>query len=606
MEVETFICYVAIPATAVACGVVSSASAAVSVCYGASAIVLVAFVRLALQQWIRFDNEPPLYGGFLPYVGRALEFGSNHRELLQQLAERSGKSAPAFTTFIAGQRMTFVKNPLHFSSVLKEGRRRLQFRPVATKIMQQAFDCTTADMNGKAYEGWQKLSPKQWAMLRGKPLLELMSRTQEELVDALCLQNAATDGGEWRDTDDMYGVVVDLVFRATIRSFFGSLFDDDHVKSKEVIDRFMGTGSTESADSSGMKVAKEAFRTFDEAFPLLASGVPGKYLGNVAPAMSHLFSRFAGADTSALDKFNVSNIVRIRQEFLHAHFDHHSQGSFQLGFVWATMANTVPTAFWSLYFCTRDREAYRQCREEADRVMGPWLDRRESDIKAGKSPQNDPSSIANILSKMPRLDSIVSEALRMCIASITLREAMEDFELKLGDQSVKVRRGDHVVLAPTMTHFDSDIYPAPDTFKWDRFLVDESEGKEDERNGAPKENDGAVSLSKVRSLPPRFKDGKQIPAAIALQPFGGGHTMCPGRHFALAEIKAFVALVLCLWDIEYDEPSSGKLSMGKMGVPRLEQARAGLGSLPPLKTDKVKCRWRLRRSMAAISRGPTK
>ena len=82
--------------------------------------------------------------------------------------------------------------------------------------------------------------------------------------------------------------------------------------------------------------------------------------------------------------------------------------------------------------------------------------------------------------------------------------------------------------------------------------------------------------------------------------------MCPGRHFALAEIKAFVALVLCMWDIEHEEPKNGpqgtlKLSMGVNGVPSSNKARARLGSLPPLKADKVKCRWRLRRSPSALS-----
>jgi hypothetical protein len=78
--------------------------------------------------------------------------------------------------------------------------------------------------------------------------------------------------------------------------------------------------------------------------------------------------------------------------------------------------------------------------------------------------------------------------------------------------------------------------------------------------------------------------------------------MCPGRHFALAEIKAFVALVLVQWEIDFEEEeeeeegttSSSSLSFGVNGVPRLEQARAGLGSLPPLKEDKVGCRWRPR------------
>ena len=126
------------------------ASPAATGASGAAALALFALVSLGAAQWIRRPGEPPLFGGKIPYLGVAIEFGSNHRKLLQRLAAESGDAAPAFTAYIAGQRMTFVKNPLHFSSVLKEGRRRLQFRPVATKIMQQAFDCTTADMDGEA------------------------------------------------------------------------------------------------------------------------------------------------------------------------------------------------------------------------------------------------------------------------------------------------------------------------------------------------------------------------------------------------------------------------------------------------------------------------
>jgi cholesterol 7alpha-monooxygenase len=575
---------------------------------GGGALLLLGLLRLASAQWVARPGEPPLFGGVLPYIGRALEFGRDHRALLQRLAARSGASSPAFTMFVAGQRMTFVKNPLHFSAVLKEGRQRLQFRPVANKIMQQAFDCSTADMNGEAYAGWQRLSPKQWSMLRGKPLLALMSRTQDELVDALCAQRPPSSG-PWHSTDDLYGVVVDLMWRATGRSFFGSLFDDANVeKNGEARSTFAGGGSSGSAALGSMNIAKEAFRTFDEAFPLLAAGVPGKYLPKVPVAMSHLFSRFAHKDGPGVSRHGASEIVRLRQEFLAAHFDPHSQGSFQLGFVWATMANTLPTAFWSLYFVTRDREAYAKCREEADCVMGPWLDKREAAIKAGRgSPAPDASAVANILSNMPRLESVVSEALRMCIASITLREAMEDFELTLGEQVVRVRRGDHVVLAPTLTHFDPEIYPDPESFQWDRFLVPQKDDSADADNGVDEGNEGKAkeaSLSGARALPPRFKSGKKIPPAIALQPFGGGHTMCPGRHFALAEIKAFVALVLCMWDIEHGDPCVGrKLVMGEAGTPRLEQARAGLGSLPPLKSDKVKCRWRLRRDPGGLSSG---
>ena len=75
-----------------------------------------------------------------------------------------------------------------------------------------------------------------------------------------------------------------------------------------------------------------------------------------------------------------------------------------------------------------------------------------------------------------------------------------------------------------------------------------------------------------------------IPTDVALQPFGGGVSMCPGRHLAWAEVKAFVALALFRWDFELLDTSA---------VPKLDQQRAGLGSLPP--AEPVKCRWRLRK-----------
>ena len=204
------------------------------------------------------------------------------------------------------------------------------------------------------------------------------------------------------------------------------------------------------------------------------------------------------------------------------------------------------------------------------------------------------AALAAVLNKMPKLESVVSEVLRMCIASITLRHVMEPFALKLGDQSVLLRGKDQVILAPTLTHYDASIYPNPTVFQWDRFLMPAGNNKE--QGAREEEEDTNVSLSRAKPKPARYKNGVKVPASIALQPFGGGSTMCPGRHFALAEIKAFVALVLVKWDIDFgkEDDDNVELAFGKKGVPKLEQARAGLGSLPPLKGDKVKCRWRPR------------
>lgn len=67
-------------------------------------------------------------------------------------------------------------------------------------------------------------------------------------------------------------------------------------------------------------------------------------------------------------------------------------------------------------------------------------------------------------------------------------------------------------------------------------------------------------------------------------PFGSGVTKCPGRFFAVYEIKQFLALVLSYFDMELLDPA--------IQVPLLDQSRAGLGILQP--TYDVDFRYKLK------------
>lgn len=79
-----------------------------------------------------------------------------------------------------------------------------------------------------------------------------------------------------------------------------------------------------------------------------------------------------------------------------------------------------------------------------------------------------------------------------------------------------------------------------------------------------------------------YKDGQKL--KYYLMPFGSGSTMCPGRHFALNEIKQFLCLLLLYLDLELE---------GNQSRATLDQSRAGLGVLLP-STD-VRFRYRLRK-----------
>lgn len=67
-------------------------------------------------------------------------------------------------------------------------------------------------------------------------------------------------------------------------------------------------------------------------------------------------------------------------------------------------------------------------------------------------------------------------------------------------------------------------------------------------------------------------------------PFGSGVTKCPGRFFAVHEIKQFLTLALSYFDIELLDPM--------VKVPPLDQSRAGLGILQP--TYDVDFRYKLK------------
>lgn len=69
-----------------------------------------------------------------------------------------------------------------------------------------------------------------------------------------------------------------------------------------------------------------------------------------------------------------------------------------------------------------------------------------------------------------------------------------------------------------------------------------------------------------------YKNGNKL--KYFYMPFGSGATICPGRLFAVQEIKQFLILMLSCFDLEFVE--------SQIKCPPLDQSRAGLGILPPL------------------------
>ena len=56
--------------------------------------------------------------------------------------------------------------------------------------------------------------------------------------------------------------------------------------------------------------------------------------------------------------------------------------------------------------------------------------------------------------------------------------------------------------------------------------------------------------SRPESLDPnRFVESPKLSQSLSYRPWGGGHTLCPGRLFARRSVNAFVAILLTKYDV---------------------------------------------------------
>jgi cytochrome P450 len=171
----------------------------------------------------------------------------------------------------------------------------------------------------------------------------------------------------------------------------------------------------------------------------------------------------------------------------------------ELSFLFAGITNTAITTYWMIVHVFARPELLRDVREEI-----------------GRCKKGNDLDVQRLASDCPLLLSVYRETLRL-----------------RSDNS-----SNRLVTAPTLL---ANAYQL-------------AEGSVVQISGAAMHNDGAIWGENVdvfdayRFMPERLKEKAVHPSAF--RAFGGGTTICPGRHFATREILYFVALVIDMFDIE--------------------------------------------------------
>nr|XP_060494409.1 5-beta-cholestane-3-alpha,7-alpha-diol 12-alpha-hydroxylase [Panthera onca]XP_060494410.1 5-beta-cholestane-3-alpha,7-alpha-diol 12-alpha-hydroxylase [Panthera onca] len=471
----------------------------------------------------RRPQEPPLDKGFIPWLGHAMAFRKNMFEFLKYMQAKHGD---VFTVQLGGQYFTFVMDPLSFGSILKDAQRKLDFVKYAEKLVLKVFGYRSMQGDHRMIHS----ASTKYLMGDG---LEDLNKT---MLDSLSLVILGPTGqslhaGCWHE-DGLFHFCYNVLFKAGYLSLFGRTKnqEQDLLQAEELFVQF---------------------RKFDLLFPRFVYSLLGPWEWLEVARLQRLFHRMLSVNHH-LEKNGISNWISYMLQCLREQGTAPAmQDKFNFMMLWASQGNTGPNSFWALLFLLKHPEAMRAVREEAAQVLG------EAKLKARQSFGVEISALHHT----PVLDSVMEETLRLGTAPTLLRVVHGDHTLKMASgQEYLLRSGDIVALFPYLSvHMDPDIHPEPTAFKYDRFL---------NPNGSRK-----VDF---------YKSGKKIHHYT--MPWGSGVSICPGRFFALSEMKLFVLLMVTYFDLELVDPDTP--------VPPVDPWRWGFGTTQP--SREVRFRYRLR------------
>ncbi|CAJ1063547.1 -beta-cholestane-3-alpha%2C7-alpha-diol 12-alpha-hydroxylase-like [Xyrichtys novacula] len=482
----------------------------------------------------RRPGEPPLDKGPIPWLGHAIEFHRHPVKFLERMKQKHGE---IFTVRLAGMYITVLLDPLSLAAFVHESEEKLSLSKFSVKVAERIF--------GVKISGHEKHSTLINKHLRGDGLEVLtqtmMSNLQDVMLQNICL---SLDRKTWIE-DNLSVFSIKMIFKASYLSLFGK------VSQKSC-------GSVEKAkekDLADSQVLFSEYSKFYHLFPKLAVGL-------LTPWEKMEVEKLKKSLWNALSVQKLKTRDNISRWVLDVEQDHQEMGMKEsmidrhmLILLWVSQSNAGPSAFWLLFFLMKHPEAMSAVKKEVDDIL------KESGQKVVHG-----GPLINVtydmLTKMPILDSALEETLRLTVTLFLFRSVIQDMAFKMADGcEYQIRNGDSMAAFPYIAiHTDPEIYSDPHSFKYNRFL----------------NPDGSKKTT-------FFKAGKKVKHHS--MPWGAGTTMCPGRFFALNELKLFVFLMLVYFDLELMDPEEE--------IPDVDTSRLGFGVTHPSRDVRFRYRHRV-------------
>lgn len=438
----------------------------------------------------------PRVPAYVPYFGHALAFGRDADKLLGDCQKKYGD---AFEIKMVDKRITFFMNPRDYPAFIRNSK-NLSSHELSVDIASSVFGFDGAER--KKHVDMNRIEHMTQRFMQGDELVPLTERMQDK-VEEILLTHSITKP----TAGSLFDYALELFFMAGSDALFG-----DGVASPQLMDDF---------------------KVVDHYFPMRVGKIPARFLPGFSKALEGLVKPLGKPYPLQ------SRLMDERFAYFATLTDYNSAAESpraDAALLWAAQANTAVVAFFTLFFILRDPQVKKVIQEEVRSVLA---------TSTKMSPRNTPYLTADVLDRMEKLDSCISETLRLVSAPLPLRQVMEDMDIELVNGEIAhLKKGQYAAMYPRHMHLNSEIYSNPEQFCWDRFL------------GKQKPNSFSFQGESLKYF---------------LLPFGIGSSICPGRHFARNEFKIIVALLLNWCDISVEETV----------MPALDKSRVGLGSLTP-------------------------
>ena len=247
------------------------------------------------------------------------------------------------------------------------------------------------------------------------------------------------------------------------------------------------------------------FQDFDEAFRLNSFRVPFRSILYKSVFQNRL--EFVKRFSSLKLNNGESNLIHAREELYRSNgykhlFTEYDLGALQGSMLWAAVSNTAPMSCWSVVDLFLHPEALEAVKQE--------LKENVPDITSIYEKET--------LAKLKVLESCINESMRRTNISASTRQAMTNTTVECLDKTkIGLRKGDMLIYPAFLKHFDPNLFgPNPYEYQYDRFV----------------------------------KKANQ-PKGPSVMLFGCGTHACPGRFWAINEIKILAALIIQHMDIEF-------------------------------------------------------